>query len=84
MDKEGFEAIQEVALQSKAAAAEGRWEDSTSYWYKTQEVVQNRTNGIDWYNILHYDVMADVTGLSRRGSGVSGKPAISNLIYCSV
>ena len=33
---------------------EGRWSDATEAWGQTQEVIENSTNGVNFYNILKW------------------------------
>jgi len=54
VDENGLNAINDVARLAEQAAHNGDWYESTRYWRLTQQVLWQRTNYIDFYNILNY------------------------------
>ena len=52
VDQDGYESINQAALQTKAAVDANRWTSATNYWSQTEGVVLDVSNGVDFYNIL--------------------------------
>lgn len=58
VDETGFTAIMNAATNAEEAANNGQWTQSTVWWARTEGVVWDYTNRVDFYNILKYDVPA--------------------------
>lgn len=52
VDQAGHDAIQAQALMAERLFEEGRFEESTAQWARTQSEVFARTGNVDFYNIL--------------------------------
>ncbi|CAG9130065.1 unnamed protein product [Plutella xylostella] len=52
VDQAGHDAIQDQALMAERLFEEGRFEESTAQWARTQSEVFARTGNVDFYNIL--------------------------------
>ncbi|XP_023311819.1 retinoid-inducible serine carboxypeptidase-like [Anoplophora glabripennis] len=52
VDQNGFEAISQLAQQTKAAVDEGNFLAATDLWGQTEMSVYQYTYGVDFYNIL--------------------------------
>jgi len=52
IDDEGYEKINQAALQTKDAVEKGQWTYATSLWGRTEQVIMQVADGVDFYNIL--------------------------------
>jgi len=52
IDDEGYNAINQAALQTKKAVENGQWEYATNLWGRTEQVIMQVADGVDFYNIL--------------------------------
>ena len=54
VDKEGLAAINKTAQQCKSALDQGKFDNATQLWSQTESVVEAKTNGVNFYNILNW------------------------------
>ena len=54
VDQSGLKAVNDSAMTVVKCIQEGRWSDATEAWGQTQEVIENATNGVNFYNILKW------------------------------
>jgi len=52
IDDDGFDKINQAALATKKAVENGQWERATSLWGRTEQVIMQVADGVDFYNIL--------------------------------
>lgn len=52
VDTKGYREIQAAAIQTEHTLNEGKYEDATWQWGRTEEVIVRETLGIDFYNVL--------------------------------
>lgn len=52
VDEEGMEAINQQAQITKAMYSEKKYANAFDEWRKTQHVVNLKTDGVDYYNVL--------------------------------
>lgn len=53
VDENGLEAINRQANVTKQAFDQGKFAQSTSEWARTQNVVFQKTDGVDFYNVIN-------------------------------
>ena len=47
--------IQSEAKKAEEAALDGNWNKSSEYWYNTEMIVIEKTNGVSFYNLHKFD-----------------------------
>lgn len=52
VDTEGYKIIDAAAQETKRMVETGQWNKATQLWAHTENVIDNQTHGIDFYNIL--------------------------------
>jgi len=52
IDDEGRDKINDAALQTKQAVEAGQWSLATQLWGRTEQVIMQVADGVDFYNIL--------------------------------
>lgn len=52
VDNDGYDQIMRSANKTLVAVKEGRWEEATTEWGRTESAVMSATHGIDFYNVL--------------------------------
>lgn len=55
VNKESQRVIENAAARTQKAIDEGRWLEATNYWSITEAVVEEETDGVDFYNVLAPD-----------------------------
>ena len=69
VDKEGLAAINKKAQQCKSALDQGKFDNATKLWSDTENVVESKTNGVNFYNILKWSGSEQQMSSSRNYVG---------------
>lgn len=54
VDRSQLGKVQESAQMAAKLAAEGKWKDATTQWLVTEDVVEEVTSGVNFYNIQQW------------------------------
>ncbi|XP_066291918.1 retinoid-inducible serine carboxypeptidase-like isoform X1 [Branchiostoma lanceolatum] len=76
LDHVGLQAVQKSAGMTQAAVDQGRWKNATELWSRTEDVLEEFSNGVSFYNILGDKVKFEVSGSKTPNLG---NPAIEKL-----
>ncbi|XP_019614983.1 PREDICTED: retinoid-inducible serine carboxypeptidase-like [Branchiostoma belcheri] len=71
LDHVGLQAVQKSAQQTQAAVDQGRWRNATELWSRTEDVLEEFSNGVSFYNILGDKVKFEVSGSRTPNLGNS-------------
>ncbi|XP_076852882.1 retinoid-inducible serine carboxypeptidase isoform X2 [Brachyhypopomus gauderio] len=56
LDDYGLKEVMKAAKTVQQMVAEGKYEEATQWWANTENVVEQNTNGVNFYNILTQDL----------------------------
>ncbi|XP_064598929.1 retinoid-inducible serine carboxypeptidase-like [Liolophura sinensis] len=54
VDRTGLKRIQAAALKTQMLVDAGKWTEATNSWSVTEDIVEQTTNGVNFYNILQW------------------------------
>jgi len=70
IDDEGRDAINNAALATQRAVDNGQWDYATNLWGRTEQVIMQKADSVDFYNILKKERLPLYYANSKEWSGL--------------